>query len=531
MDRLSLAPDGLASASARSGARFTPERRLAGLILVALGLRIVFATSLGLGMDEAYTVATSRDFVLSAFDHPPLSWWLATLGHRLFGESDLALRLPFILLSGLTTVLMFLLGRRLYGAEAGFWASFALCCAPVLGVIDASWVLPDAPLLPALLGGSLALAHVFFDEDASRAPLWWLLAGLCSGLALLSKYHGVFLPAGAFLFMLCSPRHRAWLKTPWPWLAGLLALALFAPVLIWNAQHDWASFVFQGGRTGDPRLNLKAPFLLLGMQALFLLPWIFVPCVFLLARALRRGPAQERDFLLACLALGPVVAFTLPALWSASRVLPHWAAPGYLLLLPLLGREIAEAFARGVRWIGPAVTGAGVVVAVLIALLAGLANLRLPALSGARYPLLETLDWTAFSDAFFARDLAREGAFVGASRWFEAGKIDAALGGRLPVLALSDDPRGFGATRDPQQFLGRDAILVGRYLTLEQAHQLYEDHFDSIEPLAPIAITANGAPAFELKLYRGRNFHDPAPEFTLGLKPVHARAARPNDPH
>ncbi|PPQ33594.1 hypothetical protein CCR94_01165, partial [Rhodoblastus sphagnicola] len=500
-------------------ARLTPERRLAGLILIALALRIVFATSLGLGMDEAYTVATSRDVVLSAFDHPPLSWWLATLGHRLFGESDLALRLPFILLSALTNVLVFLLGRRLYGAEAGFWASFALCCAPVLGVIDASWILPDAPLLPALLGGALALAHVFFDTDSSRAPLWWLLAAVCSGLAMLSKYHGVFLPAGAFLFMILSPRHRFWLKTPWPWLAGLLALAMFSPVLIWNAQHDWASFVFQGGRTGDPRLNLKAPFILIGMQSLFLMPWILFPCAFLLFRALRRGPAPEKDFLLACLAVGPILMFSLPAFWSASRVLPHWAAPGYLLLLPLLGREIAELFERGIGWIRGAVAGAGGLIAVLIVLLAGLAHLRLPALSGARYPLLETLDWTDFSREFVARDLAREGEFIGAYRWFEAGKIDAVLGGRFPVLALSDDPRGFGATRDPQEFLGRDAVIVGRYLTLEQAYQVYEDHFDSIEPLPPIAITANGATAFELKLFKGRNFHDPAPEFTLGIQP------------
>ena len=138
-------------------------------------------------------------------------------------------------------------------------------------------------------------------------------------------------------------------------------------------------------------------------------------------------------------------------------------------------------------------------------------------MSGARYPFLETLDWTDFSTQFYARRLSQQGDFIGAYRWFEAGKIDAALRGAYPVLALSDDPRGFGATRDPKEFLGRDALIVGRYLTLEQAYQVYEDHFDKIEPLPPIAIKANGAPAFELQLYKGRNFHDPAPEFTLGI--------------
>jgi 4-amino-4-deoxy-L-arabinose transferase-like glycosyltransferase len=470
-------------------------------------------------MDEAYTVATSRNFVLSAFDHPPLGWWLSTLGQKLFGHADLALRLPFILLSALTIHLMFLLGRRLYGAEAGFWASFALCCAPALGVIDASWILPDAPLLPALLAGAWALSHALFDEDPRAGKWWWLLAGLFSGLAMLSKYHGVFLPAGALLFMLSSPRHRFRLKTPWPWLAGLLALALFSPVLVWNAQHDWASFLFQGGRAGGPRLKPLAPFALIAMQSLFLMPWIFFPSAALFLRALWRGPKREKDFLLACLAAGPIVLFTLPALWSADRVLPHWAAPGYLLVLPLLGREIADLFARGAASIRWAAAGAGGFVAVLILALALLANVAPRALAGARYPFLETLDWTDFPKQFYARRLSEQGDFIGAYRWFEAGKIDAALCGAFPVLALSDDPRGFGATRDPRRFLGRDALIVGRYLTLEQAYQVYEDHFDSIEPLPPVVIEANGAPAFELQLFRGRNFHDPAPEFTLGIGP------------
>jgi 4-amino-4-deoxy-L-arabinose transferase-like glycosyltransferase len=477
-------------------------------------------------MDEAYTVATSRDFVLSAFDHPPIGWWLSTLGQHLFGHGDLALRLPFILLSALTIVLMFLLGRRLYGGEAGFWASFALCCAPALGVIDASWMLPDAPLLPALLAGAWALSHALFDDDARSGKYWWLLAGLFSGLAMLSKYHGVFLPFGAFLFLCLSPRHRFWLKTPWPWLAGLLALALFTPVLVWNAQHDWASFLFQGGRTSEMRLKPLAPFALIAMQSLFLLPWIFFPAAFLFLRALRNGPAREKDFLLACLAAGPIVLFTLPALWSANRVLPHWAAPGYLLVLPLLGREIADLFARGAKWIGYAAAGAAGFVATLIVLLALLANLMPHALSGARYPFLETLDWTDFSKQFYARRLSEQGDFIGAYRWFEAGKIDAALRGAYPVLALSDDPRGFGATRDPQKFLGRDALIVGRYLTLEQAYAVYEDHFDKIEPLPPIEIEANGAPAFKLQLFKGRNFHDPAPEFTLGMEPRSAPTPR-----
>ena len=53
----------------------------------------------------------------------------------------------------------------------------------------------------------------------SKAPLWWLAAGACGGLAMLAKLHGIFLFAGVGLFLITSPAQRHWLATPWPYLA------------------------------------------------------------------------------------------------------------------------------------------------------------------------------------------------------------------------------------------------------------------------------------------------------------------------
>ena len=62
-----------------------------------------------------------------------------------------------------------------------------------------------------------------------RRARWWLVAGFCAGLALLSKYHALFFLAGVGIFMLTSARQRFWLATPWPYAAGFLALsAVFA---------------------------------------------------------------------------------------------------------------------------------------------------------------------------------------------------------------------------------------------------------------------------------------------------------------
>jgi hypothetical protein len=502
----------------------TAERKTLAVILAVVALRFFFASATGLGVDESYTVATSRVLALSAFDHPPLAWWMVHFAGKLLGESALALRTPFVLLSGLTSWLLFVLTRRLFGAEAGFYAVAALALSPALGLADATWILPDAPLLPAMLACAIALARVYFDTGRARD---WLLAGLCAGLAMLSKYHGVFLFSGAGLFMLLSKRQRFWLLTPWPYAAGLVALAVFSPVLIWNAQHDWVSFLFQGARSGAPHLNLVAPLVLIGLQSLFLAPWIFFPLAALFLRAIWRGPSCEKDFFLACLGGFPIVLFTLVAFWSSHRVLPHWVAPGYLMIFPLLGREIAERMASGAAWLRRSLVAAGAVIVGGVALVAALPYLPLPGLSGARYPLIEALDWDAFARALDARGWRQPNTFIAATRWLDAGKLDYALHGSPPVLCLSDDPRGFGIVRNPAEFIGWNALIVAPKLTLEQARAQLGRYFDAIEPLAasdeplaPVEIHAAGSPAIELRVYRGVNFHDPAPEFSLRSAPL-----------
>src|SRR5215813_2122816 len=56
--------------------------------------------------------------------------------------------------------------------------------------------------------------------------------------------------------------------------------------------------------------------------------------------ALRRGPSDRKRWLLVCLAAPPILLFTVAALWG--KPLFHWAAPGYLMLVPMLGEAIAR---------------------------------------------------------------------------------------------------------------------------------------------------------------------------------------------
>src|SRR5215470_7064107 len=96
-------------------------RHVVWVIVATAILRVVFASSLGLGVDESYTVATARHLELGYFDHPPLTWWLAWAARGVSGsEAALPLRLPFIALCAVTTWLMFAATRALFGERAGF---------------------------------------------------------------------------------------------------------------------------------------------------------------------------------------------------------------------------------------------------------------------------------------------------------------------------------------------------------------------------------------------------------------------------
>jgi 4-amino-4-deoxy-L-arabinose transferase-like glycosyltransferase len=277
----------------------TVRQCVAALILATAVLRIALAWAAGLGVDESYMVAAGRELAWGYFDHPPLAWWLSAGIAKLTGsEAAIVVRLPFIALFAASTWLMFTWTREMFGPRAGLWAAVALNMAPVLGVTTGGWVLPDGPLDAALLGFGLCLQRSL-QNGLWR---WWLGAGLCAGLALLSKYIAVLTLAGAVVVVLTIGRH--WLSRPQPWVAALLAAALFTPVIAWNATHGWASLVFQGARAGVRKLDLAAPFATLAGEALFLLPWLWLPLAVLWARALLRGPKDPAPWLLAGLGFG-----------------------------------------------------------------------------------------------------------------------------------------------------------------------------------------------------------------------------------
>src|SRR5262249_33497752 len=72
--------------------------------------------------------------------------------------------------------------------------------------------------------------------------------GLFSGLGLLSKYTALFLGGGIALWIALLPANWRWFRCWQLWAGGMLALVCALPVVLWNAQHEWASCIMQFGR-------------------------------------------------------------------------------------------------------------------------------------------------------------------------------------------------------------------------------------------------------------------------------------------
>ena len=477
------------------------DRHALVIIACFAAARLAFACALGPGVDESYTLAMARALDLSYFDHPPLHQWIVHFAARALGEGSGA-RLPFIALFAATGWILDRLTLDLFGARAAFVALIALNVTPFFFASAGSWIVPDGPLLFGLSLAAWALARLFFALPAHRAKIWafWIAAGLGLGVAGLSKYSAALSVAGLAAFIILAPGQRRWLTHPAPYVAAALALAMTSPVFVWNEEHGWASFAFQGSR-GSPGGGLK-PIRLLGMalgEVTYLFPWTFAALFGGLTAAWRKRRDERRLFLL-CLALPPIVLFTLTPLWGA-RGYPQWTMPGWFFAYPLMGawldqRAIPKAAMR--RW---ALVSCGTLAAVaamfVVQAATGFPQRWLPLPRWVADPTLEAFDWGALRAA---PALGNNPAFVLSTSWSDAGKIALALGPGMPVLVLSNDPRGWAFVDGGSKFLGRDGVLVTRAADAPLARAGAALLFASVGEPQFITLSRHGRPEIELAL-------------------------------
>jgi 4-amino-4-deoxy-L-arabinose transferase-like glycosyltransferase len=312
---------------------------------------------------------------------------------------------------------------------------------------------PDAPASLFWTITLWALARFW----AGRRAVWWLVAGAAAGLAVLSKYSGLFLAPGVLLWLWLAPGGRAELRKPGPWAAAVIAVLIFSVNVAWNAQHHWLTFAKQFGRAAPHGVSLGHVADLLGAQLLLFTPLMAIYAVMGARQAWReRGEAGAVHLMLPLATAAPFAVYLLIHSLH-DRVQGHWPVPlfGAFAICAAVAADRSGATRGGriARWLTPAIGfAAGAAAFALMAL-------PTPTPLGGFDPTLALRGWPRFA-ADVEQLRARTGAaWVGTKSYGVYSQLNGERRITAPLLDVVERQRYWLADRNRPDF-GRRGLIV-----------------------------------------------------------------------
>jgi hypothetical protein len=529
------------------------------ILLWGFLFRAICATYLNIGFDEAYYYLYTQNLNLSYFDHPPLVAFTAGIGVWITGAvTPFTLRIGGVLLYTGTLIFSYLASRKLFGERTATLTLAILTTIPVFQIAFGILTLPDNALMFFWAACLWVAAEEFFpsDQNDKYQPTYRLaLIGLCVGLAFLGKYHGALLGGGLVLFCLLSRRHRSALFSVWT----LAAIAIFAiaisPVMLWNSQHEWASFRFQSARAVPSQgYNLERLLVTILLALLYLFPTFGVPLWWTSFRTLagllqaknRQNKQQNQEnaiaenlaedllrnkqLLILCVSMPIFFGFTF--MGGFIQILPSWHMPGFFGATLLLGERAAQVQLQRPKFIRNWLWGSGVVILPL--LLIGLLHVHLGiaqkggdhAIAGGFWeakddPSTQMIDIEqlrqAFVDSPMLKAELQNADFIFSNNFFMAGQIGMAiepLGKK--ITCFDEDLRGFAYWSKAQDFVGKTSLYITseQFIKDERFSQpldKYKGYFQSLEKIADIPIKRGGQVVQIFPVYRASPMLKPYP--------------------
>jgi membrane-associated phospholipid phosphatase len=312
---------------------------LYGSLLTLTIFRIFYVLHgpLDLGPDEAHYWEWSRHLDLSYYSKGPMIAYLIALGTALFGNTVFGVRSLAIVLSVMSSLLLYKLVFEMYRDEAAAVGSALLYqIIPLFTAFSVIFSI-DSPFLFFWIL-SLFLFHRVISAETADAghqrsghdtTVQWVLLGISLGLGLLSKYTMAFFHLGMLLFLLMSDR-RYLLRTFKPYAATLISLIVFSPVIIWNAMHDWVTLRHTAGQAHIAEgfnFSIQSLGEFLGSQAGIVTPVIFI-LIFYTLHMLYRSEKGYKSIFLGAFSVPVIAFFTLKSIQG--KVEANWAMTGYI---------------------------------------------------------------------------------------------------------------------------------------------------------------------------------------------------------
>ena len=299
--------------------------------------------NLSLPLDAVEALLWGREWQMGYDKHPPLSAWTAEIAGLLSGRSDLAIYALSQVCEAVAALAMWRLARDIVDEGRAALATLLL----LVGVYYMHFTSPEfnVNVLQLPLWALLFLCFWRAVRTAGLAALAaWTGVGICFGLAMLSKYLAVFAIPALALFVVFTPTGRRTLRTPGPYLAGLVAAIIFLPHFLWMLDTDFVTLRYGMRRSSAGETawfdHLTHPMkfviaqMLAGLAALVVL--VLSGGRLPGSKNQARESAEIRDsrVFVWLIALAPVLAMAAYSLVTGARLRSMWGTP-MLLAAPL----------------------------------------------------------------------------------------------------------------------------------------------------------------------------------------------------
>jgi 4-amino-4-deoxy-L-arabinose transferase-like glycosyltransferase len=456
-------------------------------IVAVAGLRVWFLlseTSLSLSTDEAHYWDWSRHLDYCYYSKGPLVAWLIRASCWLCGADTMpAVRFPAVICSALTQLGIYLLIYRIF-RDARF-ACFSIVAAQTLPFLHVGGLLMtiDAPFVLAWTWAILVAHTILFSANTNGNYLgWWSVLGVIVAVGVLAKHNMALFVPSLSLFLLLSTQHRRELLRPGFWLMTLIgAVVGGGPILWWNSQHGWVTFLHVGTQAGfqsdTATLRWFGPLEFIGMQAGLLLGFWFVLMVLGLVRAVRQwrqGTAEAKMLFLVAMAL-PVLLICFFFSFKV-RIEPNWPITSYVTGLVLAAWELRDKIDLPIwRRMAIAFCAIGLFLSMLIHFSEWLYPIHqklMPEVSVRKWDATSRLKgWpTLAADVQELSNRQSQSPMILGTNWSLTGALAFHLPGRPTVYCLGPvsgsrqsqyDFWRPNPVFDPTDFAGRDAIIVG----------------------------------------------------------------------
>lgn len=502
------------------------KNKIVNLITVATLIRFIIALSIDLGNDEVYYITYAKQLQWNYFDHPPLVALLIRLStFNLTITSDFFIRLGPTILAAANTYFVYTIGKKIKNERAGLLAALLYTSSIYTSIIAGLFILPDAPQLFFWILSLYFLIHQLAVSKTDNKSNWSLLLfGICAGLCIMSKIHGIFLWIGFGLHILFY--NRKLLSNPYLYVSIVITLLIISPIMFWNIENNFITYTFHSNRVTINRgLNIDSFIREFIGGAVYNNPInFFIIIATLVGWWKNRINISEKHIQLLLLMSLPLIGVLLFV--SLFRdTLPHWSGPGYIALIILAACYLSDLHTKDlivklVSYANYLIVGVSFLGILVIQFYPGTLGDSNERTLGKGDVTLDMYDWNYFKTEIekfrFKNSTSGKSntSFIINNKWFPAAHIDHYIAEPLGMHFVA-----IGNLRDIHTYYwlnnfrkkikkGDDAYFITVSNSFTDPHEIYKKKFGKINPPLIIKQYRGNKPVRNILIYLLQDYND-----------------------